>query len=296
MANRIYSTIIQTSALRSLLDSKVPLTIVDASYNIPGATGNPKEEHFLKRIPGAKFFEVDEIADKSSGYPHMMPSDEVFRSYMKKLQIKNDRNLLVCYDRLGMISSPRVWYTFSVFGKANVAVLDGGLPKWIAEGHPLESGQYEIYQGNEMQADDDYLFSLDKNKIKNIEDIKKLSKLIIESKGQISTQILDARSPGRFNGTSPDPRKGLRSGSIPGSHNSFFQNLFKKDNTFKEPSELKAIFESAGVSFEPNVEVINSCGSGMTACINILGLKIAGQSNGSLYDGSWMEWGEKVSP
>lgn len=296
MANRIYSALIKTSTLRSLMDSKVPITIVDASYNIPGSTGNPKEEHFLKRIPGAKFFEVDEIADKSTKYPHMMPTDDMFRMFMKKLRIKNDNDLLVCYDRLGMISSPRVWYTFKVFGKKNVAVLDGGLPKWLAEGHPIESGKYDMYQDEKSENDQDYKFSLDKSMILSLDDVKKVSKELVENKTGSNWQILDARSAGRFQGTAPEPRPGLRSGSIPGSINTFFMSLYNEDKTFKSPEELRKIFESAGVNFDENINVINSCGSGMTACINILALKAIGKSNTSLYDGSWMEWGEVIKP
>lgn len=129
MATRLFNTIIKSRELADLISQKVPMYILDASYNIPGQTGDSKAEHFKVRLPGAKFFELDEIADKTSGLPHMMPTEATFIDFMKKLRIKNDDKLLVCYDRQGVFTSPRVWYTFKAFGKKNIAVLDGGLPK-----------------------------------------------------------------------------------------------------------------------------------------------------------------------
>ena len=294
MANRVYSTLIKTSALRSLLDSKVPVTVIDASYNITSSKDSPKDKHFQIRIPGSKFFELDEIADKSSGLPHMMPSDLSFISYMKKLKIKNNNHLLLCYDQKGMISSPRVWFTYKIFGKQNVAVLDGGLPKWIAEGHPTETGEYELYSDESSEKDTEYNFKLQASKIKSFDDIKEISEKLVRSTNSVKYQILDARSSGRFNGTDPDPRKNLRSGSIPGSINSFFQQVFNNDKAFKQPEELRKLFESVGVNFHEDINIINSCGSGLTACINLFALELAGKKNTSLYDGSWMEWGARV--
>ena len=202
--------------------------------------------------------------------------------------------MVVFYDRLGIFSAPRVWYTFKIFGKTNIAVLDGGLPKWIAEGHPVETGEYELYQNETTEKNEKYSYKLDNSKIKNLEYIKNLSKTLFNQKTQLNEQILDARSSGRFNGTHPEPRKGLKSGSIPGSVNSFFQNILNPDKTFKSPSEIREILLSAGVNFDEGTNIINSCGSGMTACINILGLEIAGKTNHSLYDGSWTEWASKT--
>lgn len=290
----MYSTLIKSKALLSMINSKVPLAILDASYNIPGmTTGDPKTEHFSQRIPGAKFFEIDEIADKSSGFPHMMPSDALFISCMKKLRIKNDKNLLVLYDKTGMISSPRAWYTFKIFGKQNIAVLDGGFPKWISENNPTESGNYEIYQSESGQNDSDYAFKQDLSRVKDFEKMKEISEKIVKGIEK-KMQILDARSAGRFNGTAADPRKGLRSGSIPGSLNSFFQAVYNPDKTLKSPEELKEMYTKLGISYDEGTNVINSCGSGLTACINLLGLEVSGKKNISLYDGSWMEWGSKV--
>ena len=295
MAMRAYSTLIGTRSLSDLIQSKTPMTIIDASYNIPGSTGNPKTEYFKTRIPGAKFFEIDEIADKSSGYPHMMPPDALFISFMKRLRVKNDNNLLVCYDRLGMFSSPRVWYTFKIFGKKNVAVLDGGLPKWIADGYPLENGSCDLYMPERGEDDKNYDFKLDKSRVKDIEYVKKISEALANKEKNVNVQILDARSEGRFAGTDPEPRKGMRSGSIPGSLNNFFKNLYNPDKTFKSPEEIRKIYEKIGIDFNENVNVINSCGSGMTACINLLGLEVAGKMNTSLYDGSWLEWASVVN-
>mmetsp|Transcript_17265 Transcript_17265/g.2859 ORF Transcript_17265/g.2859 Transcript_17265/m.2859 type:complete len:129 (+) Transcript_17265:72-458(+) len=127
------------------MQARQPVYILDASYNIPGVTGDPIQEFHNRRIPNAKFFEIDTIADKTSSYPHMMPDNNTFNHYMKKLGIKNDENPLVIYDRLGVISSPRVWFTFKTFGRKNIAVLNGGLPKWVEESLPTESGQVAIY-------------------------------------------------------------------------------------------------------------------------------------------------------
>ena len=201
MVSVAYSTLISVAMLRSLIDSGAPVTIIDASYNIPGAPGgDPLEDHFRRRIPGAKFFEVDEIANKSTGLPHMMPTDFIFSDFMMRLRVKNDKNPLVIYDRLGSISSPRVWYTFKLFGKENVAVLDGGLPKWIEEGNPLESGKYDIYHDAKEENPEDYNFKLDESKVKDLEEMKKISNLILESQEKAKFQILDARTYGRFCG------------------------------------------------------------------------------------------------
>lgn len=293
-ANTLNSTLlISTSALRELLDSNVPVTLIDASYNIPGIEGDVIGEHFLKRIPGAKLFEADVIANRSTGYPHMMPSEEIFRMYMKKLRIKNNDHLIVVYDRIGMITSPRVWFTFKVFGKVNVKVLDGGLPKWLAEDHPIESGKYQIYQNEDNENDEDYIYHLDKSKVLSLEEVQEISKEIVEKKNP-NWQILDARTADRHRGIAPEPRIGLRSGKIPGSINTFFMKLFRENRTLKSLKQLRKIYEESGVSFENNVGVVNYCGSGMTACINIFALAVLGKDNAYLYDGSWLEWGEVI--
>ena len=291
MAKNLYSTLIKPSALRAIIESKAPVSIFDASYNIPGTTGDPHKEHLSTRIPGAKFFEIDEIADKSSGFPHMMPTNSIFRSFMQRLNTQNDETLVVLYDRLGMFSSPRAWFTFLAFGKKNVAVLDGGLPRWLSEGHPTESGAYELYSSSPCPASGPYEFNLNKSLIKSYEEVQAISNEVI--RGSPKFQILDARPAGRFNGTDPEPRKGVRCGNIPGSLNHFFKNNFQEDGTMKSPQELRALFERAKINFDENSTVVNSCGSGLTACINILALKEAGKQNLALYDGSWMEWGSK---
>lgn len=293
MAKNLYSTLIKPSALRAIIESKVPVSIFDASYNIPGTTGDPHKEHLSKRIPGAKFFEIDEIADKSSGFPHMMPTNSIFQSFMQRLNQQNDETLTVLYDRLGMFSSPRAWFTFLAFGKSNIAVLDGGLPSWVKEGHPIESGDYELYSPTPTSSSSSAHppFRLNNSLIKSYEELQLISNEITKNRQKF--QILDARPPGRFNGTDPEPRKGVRCGNIPGSLNHFFKNNFKEDGTMKSPEELKVLFEKVKINFDENCTVVNSCGSGLTACINLLALKVAGKHNLALYDGSWMEWGSK---
>jgi thiosulfate/3-mercaptopyruvate sulfurtransferase len=244
MATKLYSSLIKPSFLRTLLESKVPVSIFDASYNIPGTTGDPFKEHISRRIPGAKFFEIDEIADKSSGFPHMMPTNAIFESFMRRLNQENDDELVVCYDRLGMLSAPRAWFTFLAFGKKNVAVLDGGLPRWMAEGHPVESGEYQLYQDQGLDKDKKLNFKLNHLIIKGIEQVKTVSDEIV-SNGKTKFQILDARPAGRFKGSDPEPRKGVRCGNIPGSINHFFKNNFKQDGSMKSPEELRGIFEKS---------------------------------------------------
>lgn len=290
VARALHRKLIETQELASLLRNSSPVHILDATYNIPGMTGDVKQQHFDRRIPGARFFEIDEIADKSVNLPHMMPSDELFIDYMKKLRMKNDDNLLVVYDQHGNISSPRVWYTFKVFGRENVALLNGGLPKWIKEGHPTTSGAYSIYDDPTGEPDSDYRYSLDTSKIISYTQIKEISKRLTTSDRSNLTQILDARPPGRFEGKVPEPRAGVASGHVPGSMNLFFKNLLNEEGCYKSPEELAGEFSKAGINLKDDSAVVHCCGSGMTACINILGMELAGKSNNKLYDGSWTEY------
>lgn len=291
MVSRVlHRKLIETHELADLLRSSASVYIVDASYNLPGMTGDVKQQHFHQRIPGARFFEIDEIADKSVNLPHMMPKDDVFIEYMKKLRLKNDNNLLVCYDQRGNFSSPRVWYTFKLFGRQNVAVLNGGLVKWLKEGHSTESGVYPIYDDSADQPDSDYNYKLDTSKILNHAQIQALSNQLLTSDRTNLAQILDARPAARFSGEAPEPRAGLPSGHIPGSQNLFFKNLFNSEGYYKSAEEMSAEFSKAGISLDNDRVVVNSCGSGMTACINILGLEVCGKENNQLYDGSWTEY------
>ena len=275
----MFSSIIKAKELGKLMQSKTPVYLLDTTYGLP----NAKEEHFKLRIPGAKFFELDEVADKESPFAHDLPSTPTFVDYMKQLRIKNDGNLLVCYDQTGLMAAPRVWYTFKVFGRQNVAVLDGGLPKWLEENLPTESGKYELYQNPSSEKDQDYQYQLDPNGVVYIQEIDK-----IVSKKPTGTQMLDARPESQFSG-----EQSQATGHIPGAINSFFRNILNEDSTFKSAEEIKSVLESKGVSLEKSNRIVHSCRSGVTACINLLGTEIAGHTNNALYDGSWTEYGSK---
>ncbi|CAG9316743.1 unnamed protein product [Blepharisma stoltei] len=292
MIRRFHSTLIKTHELADLMLQRVPIYIIDASYDIPGVSGNSKSEHFKTRLPGAKFFEIDEVSDKTNSLPHMMPTLDTFVDFMKKLRIKNDDNLLVCYDRYGAFTSPRVWYTFKCFGKKNIAVLDGGLPKWVSENLLTESSEYEIYQNPEGEINEDYNYQFDKKKVKNFEAMTSFFALLGSrtSVPQTNTQILDARPPKRFLGIDPEPREGIRSGNARGTKNHCFKYNFKSDGTFKNPEELKKHFIEAGINMDESAHTIHMCGSGISACVNILAMELAGKTNNSLYDGSWTEY------
>lgn len=275
-ALRRFSTIISCRDLHKLIQDKTPLYIVDCSYNVAGADPiSFPDFHFKSRLPNAKFFDMGSILDKTSPFPNMLPSEETFTHYMKSLQIKNDGKLLVCYDRIGARTSPRVWYTFKCFSKQNIAVLDGGLPKWLSESLPIDSGEYELYSDPSTQNSSDYNFKLDPGRIKSLEQVNEISSQTKSS----STEIMDARSPDRFS-----------SNNIPGSKNVFFGTLFNKDMTFKPKEELRSIFEAAGVSLNNSSTTVHSCGTGVTACITLLAMEIVGKTNVSLYDGSWSEY------
>ena len=290
----VMRSLIKANELALMIQQRVPMYILDAGCLIPGVPGNSKEEHFKTRIPGAKFFDVDDIVDKSSDLPHMLPSNEDFKEFMKKLKVKKDNNLVVCYDRLGCISSPRAWYTFKVFGRENVAVLDGGLPKWLELNLPTESGEYEIYQYPSAEEDSEYNYSKDESKVKNLGYVKLISALLSGQTPQSLTQIVDARPPARFAGAADEPRPGVRPGNVPGSINVPFKNLFNKDQTFKTPEELTKVYEDSGVNLDQDRPVVHLCGSGVTACINILGMELIGKSGNLLYDGSWTEYGSVI--
>ena len=250
------------------------LRIIDASWYMPAENRNCFAEFKKKHIPGAQFFDIDEISDSFSELPHMAPDLEKFTSRTRKLGI-SDGTKVVIYDSAGMFSAPRVWWLFGLFNKENVAVLDGGLPKWEREGRELSSTP---------RAPRDRHLTLTRREgwSKTVSEVAQASKLR-------TAKILDARAPERFQGNDEEPRQGLRSGHIPGSKNLFYKELLTTEGTYKDPQTLRQIFTSKGVTDDD--AIITSCGSGVTAAVISLGLEIAGFKNHSLYDGSWSEWG-----
>ncbi|MYE37709.1 MAG: 3-mercaptopyruvate sulfurtransferase [Rhodobacteraceae bacterium] len=250
------------------------LRILDASWYLPGENRNPLEEYSRSHIPGARFFDIDEIADKDTHLPHMVPSQELFAIRVRKMGIDNGHQIVV-YDTAGIFSSPRVWWLFKLMGHKDIAVLDGGFPKWLEEGREVEDVPPQV---NERH----YYSRKQAQLVKSRAEVQKAS-----SEG--SSQILDARPKTRFMGLLPEPRPGLRSGNIPSSINLPYTNLLNENGTMKEKQDLLEEFKSSGLDLDK--PVITSCGSGITASILFLALDMIGHRNISLYDGSWVEWG-----
>ncbi|MBK4217724.1 3-mercaptopyruvate sulfurtransferase [Paracoccus caeni] len=250
------------------------LRIIDASWHMPATGRDGRSEYNDAHIPGARFFDIDEIADKRSSLPHMAPQTELFISRMRAMGI-GDGHQVVIYDNAGTRSAARVWWTFRLMGKTDVAVLDGGFAKWQAEGREIEDMP-------PIMRDRHITVQRQAGLVRDVTQVAAASKL-----GDY--QIVDARAPERFRGEAPEPREGLRSGHIPGAKNLPFGKLFNDDGTMKDPDAIKAAFEAAGVDLAK--PVITSCGSGVTAAILSLGLERIGHRNHSLYDGSWTEWG-----
>ncbi|MFZ7093508.1 3-mercaptopyruvate sulfurtransferase [Primorskyibacter sp. 2E233] len=251
------------------------LRILDASWYLPAMERDPKAEYEQAHIPGARFFDIDEISDARSELPHMAPTIEKFMSRMRAMGV-GDGHQVVVYDGMGMFSAARVWWTFKLMGKDDVAVLDGGLPKWQAEGREIEDLP-------PMVRDRHMTVQRQAHLVKDVTQVSAASKLR-------DTEIIDARSAARFRGEAPEPREGLRSGHIPGSKNVPYDSLMTEDGTMKAPDALRAVFEAAGVDLSK--PAITTCGSGVTAAILSLALERLGKSDHSLYDGSWSEWGQ----
>jgi len=250
------------------------LRIIDASWYMPSEGRDARAEYDAEHIPGARFFDIDEISDARSKLDHMAPTPEKFMSRMRAMGV-GDGHQVVVYDGSGIFSAPRVWWLFRLMGQMDVAVLDGGLAKWLAEGRETEDMPAVI-------RDRHMMVRFQNQMVRDATQVAAAAKLG-------APQIVDARSPARFAGTEPEPREGMRVGHIPGSRNVFFKTLLNNDNTMKDPAELKAVFEAAGVDLEK--PVITSCGSGVTACILALALERIGKSDHAVYDGSWNEWG-----
>ncbi len=250
------------------------LRVLDASWYLPGSERDPFAEYQRAHIPGARFFDLDDVSDHRSDLPHMVPPVEKFMSRMRAIGV-GDGHQIVVYDGSGLFSAPRVWWLFKLMGQMDIAVLDGGFPKWQAEGHPVEDLPPILRDRHMMVRRQNHM-------VKDVTQVSAASKLV-------ESEIVDARSPGRFYGTDPEPRPGLRAGHIPGSKNVFYKDLLKADDTMKSPDEMRQVFVEAGVDLDK--PVITSCGSGVTAAILSLGLTRMGKTDHSLYDGSWTEWG-----
>jgi thiosulfate/3-mercaptopyruvate sulfurtransferase len=250
------------------------LRVVDGSWHMPSLKRDAFEEFAEAHIPGAVFFDIDAIADAWTPLPHMLPIAGTFAERVGALGCGNADRIVV-YDTRGVVSAARVWWTFRAFGHEQIAVLDGGLPKWRAEARPVEAGVPAPRRRR-------YTARLHGSRVRDLEQMR-------ANLSHGREQVLDARSRGRFVGTEPEPRPGLRPGHIPGSLNLPYDLLYAKDGTLLGPDELRRAFEAAGVDLDR--PVVTTCGSGVTASVLALGLHLLGRERVAVYDGSWSEWG-----
>lgn len=253
------------------------MRIIDASWRMPGSP--PARNDFVRRrIPGAVFFDLDEISDKASGLPHMLPSPASFAEAAGALGISAGERVVI-YDDAGIFSAARVWWTFRALGHNQVSVLDGGLPKWRREGRAVEAG-------DPSPAPVRYSGGASRNLARTHEDVR-------AALGDRAALVIDARPAPRFLAEAPEPRPGLRRGHMPGSRNIPHTSVLTADGTMRAPDELRAIFAAEGYS--DGRPVIATCGSGVTAAVLALALERIGADDVGVYDGSWAEWGRETN-
>ncbi len=251
------------------------LAVLDASCYLPTTLRDADQEYLAGHIPGAQRFDIETIADTASPLPHMLPTREAFAEAVGAMGI-SERDTIVCYDGLGMFSSPRVWWTFRLFGAERVFVLEGGMPAWKAAGLPLEQGavsrpptRFHAREPADIVAD-----------------LARIQSVLTER----SAQVVDARSAERFRGDAPEPRPGLRAGHIPGSLN-VPHTAVVRDGRMLPPDDVRAAFLAGGVDLDR--PIVTTCGSGVTAATLWLALDALGIEAVGLYDGSWSEWGSR---
>jgi len=254
---------------------KPDLAVFDATMYLPNETKNGWVEFKTAHLPGARYFDIDVVADQDSSLPHMVPTPGRFAKLMCAMGVSNTTRV-VFYDQKGLASAARGWWLMGLFGHDNAAVLDGGLPKWMRENRAVESG--------EPAAPSATVFNPDyrATRLRGVGDII----------ANVTTQaelVLDARAGGRFTGATPEPRAGMRSGHMPGAASVPYTDLLNADGTFRSIAEVKSRFAAAGV--DGSKPLITSCGSGVTACILTMALRMSGLPEGAVYDGSWTEWG-----
>ena len=251
------------------------LGVIDASWHLPNTGRTGATEFRLKHIPGAVFFDIDLIADHDQDLPHMLPKPDALAKAMSALGL-GDGMRFVVYDALGLYASARVWWTLRAYGVEDVRILDGGLPRWIKEGRPLETGDaHPKPRLFTPRLEDRFVATLDE---------------VRAALKTGSAQVVDARPADRFRGDVPEPRPGVRSGRIPGSLNLPFVDIIER-GSLKTPDALKAVFAEHGIDLQK--PIITTCGSGVTAAILTLAVEEAGGKVEGLYDGSWAEWGSR---
>ena len=252
--------------------------IVDGTSYLPNQGMNGREQYDIQHIPGAVYFDINDIADETDPLPHMLPSPEKFSSKVRKLGL-GDGNKIVVYDANGgYLAAARVWWMFRVFGHEDVAVLDGGLQKWIDEGRPVDDME-------PAARDRHFTARMNHSLVRSVSQI-------IDNIDSAKEQVIDARSAGRFKGEDPEPRPSKKVGHIPGSLSLPFNQLMDPKNhfTYRSADEIKAAVDQAGIDISKPISA--SCGSGVTACVLALGLFLIGHKNTAIYDGSWSEWGD----
>jgi thiosulfate/3-mercaptopyruvate sulfurtransferase len=274
MAQR--DALVTTEWLARHLDAP-DVRVVDGSWYLPAEKRNPKAEYAAQHIPGAVFFDIDEIADEASPLPHMLPSPEKFSSRVRKLGL-GDGVRIVVYDGGSMMAAARVWWTFRVFGHEDIAVLDGGLGKWLSEGRPVDDEPV-------IPRERHFTARLNSLLVRDLEQMR----ANIDSRRE---QVVDARGAGRFAATEPEVRPGLRGGHIPGSVNLPYGTLLKPDRTLAGDDAIREAFSSVGV--DPARPIATTCGSGISASFLALALHTIGARKVAVYDGSWTEWGGRA--
>lgn len=266
--------LVETDWLADNLDA---VKVLDGSWYLPAQNRDPVAEYHAGHIPGAQFFPIDEIADPDSDLPHMLPSAEDFGKAIGAMGITNSDRIVV-YDGIGLQSAARVWWEFRAFRHYDVAVLNGGLPKWKAEGRPLETTVPQPERAT-------FGAKLDNGAVRTIEQL-------LANTESHAEQVLDVRPRGRYDGTDIEPRPGVRSGHIPGAKHLVYTDILNDDRTLKDAEAVRAALDGAGIDL--NGAVVTSCGSGITASAMALGLHLIGHDQWAVYDGSWTEWGGRT--
>ncbi|MCU9850168.1 3-mercaptopyruvate sulfurtransferase [Defluviimonas sp. WL0024] len=266
-------TLVSTDWLEAHLKDP-DLRILDASWYLPDMGRDARADYAAAHIPNARFFDIDEISDHRSQLPHMAPPPEKFISRLRAMGV-GDGHQVVVYDGAGLFSAARVWWLFRLMGKTDVAVLDGGFPKWQSEGRPIEDMPPVLRDRHITTSRQAHL-------VKDVTQVAAAAKLR-------DHEIIDARSAPRFRGEEEEPRPGLRSGHIPNSKNLPYRAVLNGDGTMLAPDALRSVFETAGVDLSK--PAITTCGSGVTAAILSLAMERMGKRDHALYDGSWAEWG-----
>ncbi|HXQ10736.1 MAG TPA: 3-mercaptopyruvate sulfurtransferase [Caulobacteraceae bacterium] len=275
MSDPFPDPIVSTAELAERLGTD-DLVVIDATWFMPATPRDARAEYAEQQIPGAVFFDIDEISDDESVLPHMLPSPAVFSAHARRMGV-NPESEIVVYDAHGLFSAARAWWSFRAMGHAAVRVLDGGLPAWIAEGRPLEAGERPPAPGRFEARPDAGL----------VRDLARV-RAALAGRGE---QLLDARSRARFLGEAPEPRPGLRSGHMPGALNLPFDEVLETGRLL-DAAELRRRFANAGVDL--GSPIVTTCGSGVTASVLALALARLGAWRTAVYDGSWSEWGARA--